>query len=344
MTRAQPSGRAAKFARVLPSLRLRDAQVAEGQTIVLEAPGLAERCDILIRLCDASGRTHAQQQTMLEPGQAPIPVAKALNLPHGRYTVWITPPLDQFHGGVAAERKLPVTLGAAQSGASARAAALLDRLAAASGPVASLARLAGGSARPGDDDAVTRALPELGPDFAFAVRCIPSGPAVQAAANDRLERLSHAGAPFSACAAALAQNDDAGLAAALRALPFLPDIAFAPWAVPALVAAAEVQPDRAEAGLDRVLLGLALTADAGHISAPPDHPGDLPALSYLAWETGDPALAGPAALALALSGYETPALIQAAALGAAPRDLRLDATAGTLEFRLGDDGLHLDFN
>ena len=106
--------RIAKFERVLPLLRLDQAAYRRGETVTLHlASPLAELCDVCLRLCHETGRTYAQLELQLGPDTGSIALAKAINIPEGRYEVVATPPLAQFFSATPVEHRLPCRLVAA---------------------------------------------------------------------------------------------------------------------------------------------------------------------------------------------------------------------------------------
>lgn len=323
--------RVAKYRRVLPCLRTEQSVLRRSAQVMLQARGVPEPCDVVLRLQDGLGRIHAELAHTLEPGDETLNLGPVLNLPAGRYHLVIAPPDVQFYAGVQERRTIALTIAcepwAARGADSAelRAQVLLDRFAGGGGVETAMARLSRGKPRLSDDGTLAEAVSR---DTAVAFAAISLPPhAAPTAFTAAMERMVWA-ASGDDWAAGAARSLLSGSADGAR--DWLCDATLGPVPetptrrVAAIVALAGLAPDMAELCLDRVALALALRSAAGAVAASDDGPADsrigpLPALTRLLWGTGTMDGADTGVMALAHSGYATPELLQAVALSPGPR-------------------------
>lgn len=328
--------RLAKYRRVLPCLRMEHDVLLRGRRIGVTVEGLTEHCDVTLRLIDGLGRIHAEFQQMLGPETAEISLGTAQNVPSGSYEIVATPPLSQFHSLAGIERRIPITIAAAEDSAflygetHTRTTELLAGLSESLGPLAALVRLSQGRPRQRDDATLAQAVSVDRSGLAFAAAFVAEA---QAAGETRttvataLAVLETQGCLAGQIAAVLRGGSDTTLDAELRRAGLYGIGINAPEIPAALVALSLARPrlaGLAEAVLDRIVLGHALRSNAGVIAAPRAVPtssraNSLSALSRLLWGVGNFGTPDAASVSLALANYQPPALMQAIALDPALR-------------------------
>ena len=347
MTPDAVAERAPLYRAVLPHVRADRAVYGFRQPILVSATNIDRPLDVLARLVDPRGRIFAQADATIEPGAAEIGLGTALNLPSGAYEIVVSPPLGQFHDGIDVERRIPVRVVADDyatepyGDGAGRAAELIQRAAQRRDLTGVLARCITGQPRAADRATMTRCL-----QGAAAASDVLAVAAVATEILDRdglaalsaaLERLGSATGLVGTAAAALGDRR-VDVSKSLRAAGMSgfgsQDRASVLAALTALALRRHgPNADLVEAVLDRLVLECAALSHRGVFADPQGQVRQGratagAALSRLLWGVGCFGGADPAVIALARSGYQPPALLQAIAVSAGDRAAVVPAGSG----------------